>query len=106
MTATANIQTDENTAVQNTNKIMGDGTMNHGNDNINLATRLSNVLRMGGISKFVAVAALGLTLTIGLAMPGAARADAPYISGSGSGAPAEVIVYPESLILNDDFSMA
>ncbi len=40
MTTTANIQTDGNTAIQITNKIMGDGTMNHGNDNINLANRL------------------------------------------------------------------
>ncbi len=96
MTTTSNIQTDGNTAIQHTNKMTEEGTMNHANDNINIVARISNAFRMGSISKFVAGATLGLALTIGLAMPGDARADSPLVSVSSS-----------NLVnnLNDDFSM-
>ena len=95
MATTANIQTDGNTAVQHTNKIMEGGTMNHENNNINTVSRLSNGFGFGSISKFVAAAALGLALTIGLAMPGAARADSPAVTAFSSSV---------SDLWNDDFS--
>ena len=69
MATTANIQTDGNTAVQHTNKIMEDGTMNHENNDINTVSRFSNAFRMGSISKLVAAAALGLALARGMAVP-------------------------------------
>ena len=86
MTMTTNIQATGNTANQHTNKIMGDEAMNRRDDNINLVTRFSNVLAAGRISKFVASAALGLTLIVGLAMPGVAMADTISISGSANSA--------------------
>jgi len=96
MTTTPNIQMDGNAAVQHTNKIMEDGTMNHENNNINMVARFSNAFRMGSISKFVAAATLGLALTIGLAMPGGARADSPLVTVSSSSL---------FVSINDDFSM-
>ena len=53
MTATANIQTNGNTAIQDSNNMTEEGTMNHANNNIDMASRISNVLRMGSISKLV-----------------------------------------------------
>ena len=96
MATTANIQTDGNTAVQHTNKIMEDGTMNHENNDIITVSRLSNGFGFGSISKIVAAAALGLALTIGLAMPGTARADSPLITAFSTSV---------SDLWNDDFSM-
>ena len=96
MTTTANIQANGNTAVQNTNYITEEGTMNHASNNINMVTRISNAFRMGSISKFVAGATLGLALAIGLALPGAARADSPLVSVASSNI---------SAMVNDDFSM-
>ena len=93
MTTTTNIQTIGRLAAKETNKIEKDATMKHGNDNIEMVTRLSNSFRIGNISKSIAGAAIGLVLIIGLAMPGAASADAP----SGSVA--------SNVWLNDDFSM-
>ena len=130
MTGTANIQMDGNMAIQKTNTIEEDGTIRYRNDNIKMVTRLSNAFRLGNISKLIAGAALGLALPIGLAMPGAASTDVPSGSVSSSiilnddfsmvyGIPdtglelagvsnsvlARVMVYPESMILDDNFSM-
>ncbi len=96
MTTTANIQTDCNTVVQNTNITTEEGAMNHASNNINMVTRISNAFRMGSISKFAAGATLGLALTIGLAMPGSARADSPLVAVSSSSV---------SGLWNDDFSL-
>ena len=96
MTTTANIQTKGNTAIQHTNDMREEGTMNHENNNINMVARISNAFRMGSISKMIGVAAIGLALTIGVAMPGAARADLPSVSGSTS---------TNIDLWNDDFSL-
>ena len=68
----------------NENNNRENGKMNHENDNINMVTRISNVFGNDNISKLVAGAALGLALTIGVAMPGAVRADLPSIATSSS----------------------
>lgn len=68
-----------NTATQNTNNMTEEGTMDHANNNIDMASRISNVLRMGDISKLAATAADGLALAIGMAMPGPASADVPTV---------------------------
>ena len=67
MTATANIQSNENTATQKTNKIKKDGDMNNEN-NTNIVTRVSNTFRMGTIGKLVTGATLSVALTAGVAM--------------------------------------
>ena len=55
-------------------------TMNHENDNINTVTRISNVFGKDNITKLIAGAAVGLALTMSVAMPGAASADSPLVS--------------------------
>jgi hypothetical protein len=69
MTANANIQSNENTATQKTNKIKikKDGDMNNEN-NTNIVTRVSNTFRMGTIGKLVTGATLSVALTAGVAM--------------------------------------
>ena len=84
MTTTTNIQATNNTADQNSNNMTEEGTMNHANNNINMVSRISNMLRMENISKVVATAAVGLALTIGVAMPGTAKADVPTVINVGS----------------------
>ena len=97
MTTTTNNKISANTATQNTNNMTEDGTMNHANDNnITMVTRISNVLRMGSISKLAVTAAVGLALTIGIAMPGSASADIPSVTNVGSQLAANH---------NDDFSL-
>ena len=64
----------------NTNNELGDGTINHDNDN--LSTRLSNTVRLGNIRRIAAGAALGLSLAIVIALPSAAGADAPLVSSA------------------------
>ena len=93
---TTNIQTNGNTAVQDTNNMTEEGTMNHGNNNINMASRLSKLFHMENISKLVATATVGLALTIGVAMPGTASADVPTVTNVGS---------PGASNWNDDFSL-
>ena len=121
MTATANFQTNGNTAVQDS-KNMKEGTMNHANNNINMVSRLSNIFRTENISKLAATAAVGLALAIGVAMPSAASADVPTVVNVGSqlafnwnddfslvygtpDAPAKVKLASISGPYNDDFSM-
>ena len=54
--------------------------MNHENDNINMVTRIANVFGKDNISKLITCAAVGLALTIGVAMPAAVRPETPLIS--------------------------
>ena len=84
MTTTANTKLSAIPAAQNTNSILEEGTMNHTNNNINTVSRISNVFRMENISKLIATAAVGLALTIGVAMPGSANADIPSVTNVGS----------------------
>ena len=63
---------------------MGQGTMNHENGNTNMVTGISNVFGKDNISKLIAGAAVGLALTLGVAMPGAASVDSPLVSISSS----------------------
>ena len=67
MTANANIQSNENTATQKTNKIKKDGDMNNEN-NTNIVTQVSNTFRMGTIGKLFTGATLSVALTAGVAM--------------------------------------
>ena len=83
MTTTKTIQTADHGTTgknDNNNKIMGEGTMNHENDNINMVTRISNVFGKDNISKLITGAAVGLALTMSVAMPGGASADSPLVS--------------------------
>ena len=89
MTTTANIQADGNTAVQSTNNITEEGTMNHASNNINMVTRLSKGFRMSNIGKLVAGAALGLALTAAVVASGGSPASGTDLATN----------------LNDDFSM-
>ena len=84
MTTTTNIKMSANTATQNTTNMNEEETMNHTNNNINMVSRISNVFRMENISKLIATAAVGLALTIGVAMPGSANADIPSVTNVGS----------------------
>ena len=86
MTTTTNIQENGSTASEQIDNMTEKGTMNHKN-NINMVSRFS---------KLIVGAAVGLALTIGVAMPGAANADLPAVS-----APASV----NFSSLNDDFSL-
>ena len=70
MTMTTNIQRNGNPANQKTNNMTKEGTMNH----VNMVARISNFFRMENISKLIAGAAVGLALTIGVAMPGSTSA--------------------------------
>ncbi|MDA1129183.1 MAG: hypothetical protein O2913_10865 [Chloroflexi bacterium] len=107
--------------------------MNHENNNINMGTRISSAFRTGRISKLIGTAAIGLALTIGVAMPSVARADLPSVTNPGSylfesmnddfsmvygtpdtgldllgastSAPAKVKTNTASIMMNDDFSM-
>ncbi len=67
MTANANIQSNENTATQKTNKIKKDSDMNNEN-NTNIVTRVSNTFRMGTIGKLVTGATLSVALTAEVTM--------------------------------------
>ncbi len=96
MTTTTNIQMSANPATQNKNNKSEEGTMCPTNNNINMVARIANVFRMQNISKLVATAAVGLALTIGVAMPGTASADVPAVTNPGS-----YLVNN----LNDDFSL-
>jgi len=96
MTTTTNIKMNGNTASQDSNNMMEEGTMNHENNNMDMAARISSAFRMENVSKLVAAAAVGLALTIGVAMPGAAKADVPSVTNAGSYLTSE---------LNDDFSL-
>jgi len=84
MNPTTSNQMDDNTDIRTNKKFMGDSKMNHASNNINLATRISDSFRGGSISKLIAGAAVGLVLTIGVAMPGAAQANVSSVSGSTS----------------------
>ena len=122
MTTTTNIQISANTTTQNNNSKTEEGTMNHTDNNINMVSRISNVLRMGSISKMAVAAAFGLALTLGIAMPGSASADIPSVTNVGSqlvsnhnddfslvygtpDAPTKVILRAANNMVNDDFSL-
>ncbi|MCI0844529.1 MAG: hypothetical protein J4N87_04185 [Chloroflexi bacterium] len=96
MTTTTNIQAIGNAANRNTDNKTEEGTMNNANDNINLVARISNVFRMENFSRLIAGGAVGLALTIGVAMPGPANADVPSVTNPGS--------YLTD-VMNDDFSL-
>ena len=97
MTTTTNIKmTSNDTATQSIKSMTEEGTMNHTNDNINMVARISNAFRMGSMNKMIAAAAVGLALTIGVAMPGSASADVPSVTNPGSYLTSE---------LNDDFPL-
>lgn len=95
MTTTTNIQMNNSAATQNTNNMTEEGTMNHANNSINMAARISNAFRMGSMSKVIA-AAVGLALTISIGMSGSASADVPSVTNIGSYLGYET---------NDDFSL-